>query len=131
MRKPQEFSYVPPFVEQHAPFGPYRGILKHAGDGDTIDVFIDAGLYQYPFITLRLKDVWSPDGTEIDDLMRQKILEVCPEGTPVAIETEIGPRSGKETKTFDRFVATVYLPTGENLNEILNAYHRELIEAAA
>lgn len=122
MQKPTIFENFPKQLAQIAPYGPYRAAMDKLGDGDTFSVWLDVGLYRYPYATLRLLEVWSPDGTEIDAGARDLIEDLAPPGTPLVIETEKGPISGKEIKTFERFVATVILPDMRILNLVLEAY---------
>lgn len=122
--KPTIFHNFPEPLARLAPFGPYRAVVDQLGDGDTFSVWFDAGLKQYPYAPLRLKGVWSPDGTGLDEDTRSLIQELAPPGTPVVIHTEKGPRSGEEVKSFERFVARVTLPDLRSLNGVLTEYLR-------
>lgn len=121
-RKPREFEYYPEHMKAWAPFGPVRGVVGWIVDGDTLDAMLDLGRYQYAYVSLRLEDVWSRDG-EAEDIAAMRYVErLAPIGTPIVVHTKVGPLSGKEVMTFERFVSRVRLPDGSWLNERINAF---------
>lgn len=104
-RKPSEFINHPiPFAM--AP--EYRAFCRYVVDGDTLDVFVDLGLFHYAYETVRLKDfnageIYRPKTEEERQLgyaamnfIKEKILN-----KPVRIRTY------KDTQSFGRYIADV------------------------
>ena len=122
MRKPAEFrAHWMPF-----PVDPeYRAVVKHIVDGDTFDVFVDLGLYDYAYATVRLASIDTPEvnsGTDEDKrrgrAAKARVSELIL-GKPVMLRTY------KDTQTFGRFVAEVFYQGADgglyNLAETLEA----------
>lgn len=102
MRKPAEFVNFPAALSAHAAYGPYRGVVRHVVDGDTLDVMLDLGLNDYCYRTLRLRGIDTPElntveGREVRDYVRQ----LLPLGTYCVVSTF------KDVTTFGRYVADV------------------------
>ena len=122
MRKPAEFhAHWMPF-----PAAPeYRAIIKHIVDGDTVDAYVDLGLYDYAYITVRVAGVDTPEvnsGTAEDKERGRTAKARTSElvlGRPVMLRTY------KDTQTFGRFVADIFYRGGDgglyNLAETLIA----------
>lgn len=104
MRKPSEFDNHPMPYEPHA----MRGICRYIVDGDTVDVFVDEGLYDYAYITVRIKDYNAPElngPTEAEKLHAQEARAYAMSliyGHPVRVLTF------KDRQTFGRFVADIH-----------------------
>lgn len=85
----------------------YRAICEHVVDGDTFDFLVDLGFYTYQYMTIRLKDIDTPEirGSEREEGLRVKqAVEELLLHNPCYIVTE------KDTATsFGRFVADVYI----------------------
>jgi len=115
-RKPVEFRDFPP--DLHPGYGPYAAIVKHIVDGDTYRLFIDGGLLHYPYVTVRLLGVDTPETNRLvtrPEGMAAKcfVEDVMPVGTPVRITTEPDPDS------FGRWLVRVTLPLGHDLADML------------
>ena len=120
MRKPVEFEAFPAELAARAGFGPYRGVVKHIVDGDTLDVMLDVGLNRYPYVTLRLRGVDAPEinraATRVaGQAARDFVATLAPLGTPCVVTTE------PDAQTFGRYVATVTLADGTDLGDALVA----------
>ncbi len=118
MRRPSEFANFPPELETLAAFGPYRAVIKHIVDGDTYDVLCDAGLNRYPYITIRLLGVDTPEtnraaSREAGLAAKAFVEALAPVGTACVITTE------PDAMTFGRYVASVELADGTNLAQAL------------
>lgn len=103
MRKPLEFAnhfHALTTME-------YRGVVRHVVDGDTIDVLVDLGCGQYTYLTVRVKDVDTPELFRDSLEARERaalakaftVEEVM--GRPVLIRTY------KDRQTFGRYLAEV------------------------
>ena len=115
-RKPIEFKDFP--ADIHPGFGPYPAIVKHIVDGDTFDILIDAGLQEYPYVTVRLLGVDTPETNrlatrEAGREAKVYVEEVMPVGSPICVDTEPDPDS------FGRFLVNVTLPNGDDLGLLL------------
>lgn len=106
-RKPAEFHNFPLPVT----FGPYRAVVKHWVDGDTLDVFIDLGLHKYAYETIRVHNINTPeiygakeDGEiELGRAARAYALQIAP------VESAILIRTFKDRTSFGRYVADIEL----------------------
>lgn len=106
-RKPAEFNQHPLDLEYLQPT--YRGVVKHVVDGDTLDVFIDLGLNQYAYETLRIAGIDTPEIYRAKDedekragFAARKRVEQLLLGKPVKIVTS------KDKTSFGRYIADVY-----------------------
>lgn len=57
-RKPKDLQDNPFSFPESAT---YRGVVKHIVDGDTLDVFVDLGLFHYAYVTIRLRGIDTPE----------------------------------------------------------------------
>ena len=91
-------------------------------DGDTIIATIDLGFLISTKIELRLLDVYSFEtkGAEKELGIKDKlaVLNLTPVGSKILVQT-LKTKSGKDKKSFTRYIAKVWLPNGELLNDIL------------
>lgn len=88
MAKLPMFVGYPKALAEAAPFGPYRAVVTHIRDGDTLDAVIDLGWAVYPLFGVRLvgidaPELRTPDGAAARDALR----ELAPVGTPVVLST--------------------------------------------
>lgn len=122
-RRPVEFRDFPEWLEQLAPWGPYRAVIRQWIDGDTCDVLTSLGFNTYGYETIRLRDIDTPEINRLatrDAGLAAKafVEELAPPGTPVVIETH------KDASSFGRYVADVSLPDGRDLGvELVHAGH--------
>lgn len=116
MRKPAEFDSWPEHL--WAPFGPYRAVVRHIVDGDTLDLLIDLGFNDYVYRTVRLmglKDgvMAGMDAPEINRVATREagmlakawLTACCGPGSSVLAQTLPDPDS------FGRYLAVLYLST--------------------
>jgi endonuclease YncB( thermonuclease family) len=96
MRRPQEFANFPEelltFLQENkrtdAPrYGPYIAVIKHHVDGDTLDIYCDAGLNEYPYKIVRLEGIdtaerFSGDRRDEGYAAWQYLQQLAPVGTP-------------------------------------------------
>ncbi len=91
-------------------------------DGDTIIASIDLGFSVAVKIELRLLDVFAFEtkGSEKELGVKDKLalLELAPINSKILIQT-LKTKSGKDKKSFTRYISKVWLPDGQLLNEIL------------
>jgi endonuclease YncB( thermonuclease family) len=111
-RKPKEFHNHP--LKLDDTFPEYRAVVQHIVDGDTFDVFIDLGLNQYAYETIRLAYVDTPEIFRPDDEAEKQAgfaakarVEELILGKPVKLITY------KDRASFGRYVAEVFYPVGE------------------
>lgn len=121
MRRPAEFGDWPSSL--HAPFGPYRAVVRHIVDGDTFDVLVDLGFNQYAYQVIRLAGIDAPEknraATKEAGLAAKHFLEgLLPLGTQVLLMTDPDPDS------FGRYIAIVDRADGVEINQaLLDAGH--------
>ena len=114
--RPDQFDDFP--AELAAPFGPFRAIVEHVTDGDTIRCLVDVGFNEYRFTVVRLAGIDAPEryrGTveerQAGSMALSHLALLLPIGTPVLLQTEPDPDS------FGRYIATVTLADGTSVNE--------------
>lgn len=113
-RRPHEFVTFPAALAGLAPYGPYRAVVRHVVDGDTLDVLLDLGFNSYTYETLRIRGIDAPErhtpqGREAQAYVR----EMLPPGAPVVVQTH------KDRQTFGRYVADVsYVGWGGQLVDL-------------
>jgi endonuclease YncB( thermonuclease family) len=117
MRKPKEFDNFPKGLANLTEFGPYQAVIMIWVDGDTCYAFVDVGFNTYLFVVLRVAGLDAPEifrpRDEAEKAHGTAALEyarkLCPEGSPVVLYT------GADTQTFGRYVATITLADGTDL----------------
>jgi endonuclease YncB( thermonuclease family) len=128
MRKPQEFASFPQdllfFLQEnkrsYAPrYGPYIAVIKHHVDGDTLDLYIDAGLNEYPYKIVRLEDINTPERFSGTDRQRgldawKYLQQVAPVNTPCVFYS-----CEQDTETFGRYVGKIMLPGLLDLGDMM------------
>jgi micrococcal nuclease len=103
-RRPLEFQAFPAALAAVCQFGPYRGIVRHVTDGDTLDVLLDLGFQSYTYVTVRVRGVNAPErNTSGGKAAQAYVRQLLPPGTPVALVSHQDPQ------TFGRYVAEVRL----------------------
>lgn len=120
-RKPAEFADWPPQLA--ATYGPYRAVVRHHVDGDTIDCLIDFGFNSYGYHAVRLLDIDTPEinraaskaaGIAALDYVRHLV----PVGARVLLYTKPDPDS------FGRYLARMITADGLDVaHELLAAGH--------
>lgn len=121
MARPPEFRALPAAIAALAPFGPYRGVIKRWVDGDTVEVWVDAGLHAYPYIAVRLADMSAAELDDPNPEQRQAARRAqlyadraFPPGTPCAVHT-----IGRDAQSFGRFLGDLQLADGTHVSELL------------
>ncbi len=109
MRKPKQFDDHP------APFEPpvYRGVCTHVVDGDTFDLMIDLGLYQYAYESVRLAGIDTPEifrPADETELARGHAAKAAVEA--LILDQPVLLRTHRDRTTFGRFVADVHFLEG-------------------
>lgn len=95
----------------------YRAKLVRAVDGDTIDVEIDLGFYNFSRQRLRLLGIDTPERGQPGYSEAKQFVQDQLAGNQFTVRTE---KAGK----YGRFLAEVILPGGQDL--VLMMLHREL-----
>jgi endonuclease YncB( thermonuclease family) len=128
MRKPQEFANFPQdllfFLQENKRtdtprYGPYIAVIKHHVDGDTLDIYCDAGLNEYPYKIIRLEGLDAPERFSGTDRQRgfdawQHLQHLAPIGTPCVFYS-----CEKDTETFGRYVGKIMLPGLRDLGQLM------------
>jgi len=126
MRKPVEFENFPDELARRAAFGPYRAIVRHIIDGDTLDLLVSVGFNTYIYLTVRVRLIDTPELNSRDDAQRTRAqaardflaTNLAPIGSPVVVATF------KDRQTFGRYVADITLADGRDLAaEVIAAGH--------
>lgn len=88
MAKLPMFVGYPKALAEAAPFGPYRAVVTHIRDGDTLDALVDLGWAVYPLFGVRLVGIQSPElRAEGGAAARDALRWLVPVGTPVVLAT--------------------------------------------
>ena len=105
MRKPLEFLDHPvPF-----PGSPtYRAFCRHVVDGDTVDLLVDVGLFQYAYVTVRLT-VDAPELYSRDPIMRDRGIAAQQYLRSLLHNRQCLIQTRKDVQTFGRFVAEIFV----------------------
>lgn len=122
MRKPAEFEAHPVGYETARDEGITRGVVKWVQDGDTVGLLIDAGHYLYGIIELRLTVSALPPldyfntpeivGTEhARGVLARDALASFALNQHVVHQAKL-TRTGREDKTFERFIGPCWLVDG-------------------
>lgn len=113
-RKPTEFLNFPSLIDPG--FGPYRAVIKHVTDGDTVDLMVDVGFNDYKYITVRIYGINAPEifsGTAEErqrgQAARDYLMHLAPPGTPCVIRTD------KDRQSFGRYSAKIQLRDGSDV----------------
>lgn len=121
-RKPAEFDEHPMAFPEHPM---YRGVGKYVVDGDTFDAFIDLGLYNYCYVSIRLHGFDAPEifrplsqaEKEAGNRCRDRLAELVL-NKPLKLITF------RDRQTFERFEAMVYIYEGDEWKSVV-----EILEA--
>jgi len=122
-KKPVEFRDFPDSLKDETNFGPYRAVVKEWVDGDTLRVLIDIGFNLYPYETIRIADIDTPElnraaTAEAGRAAKAYAESIAPAGTLIVIDTR------PDTESFGRYVAFLMLPDGSDIGTtIVNAGH--------
>lgn len=121
MSSPAQFQGWPDEIQPG--FGPYRAVVERIVDGDTLYVFIDLGLNQYTYESIRLLDVFAPELFTSDPFEKQKGIEarnklasLVPLGTKCLLQTE------RDKMTFGRYVGELILENGASVNSMMKQW---------
>lgn len=108
MRKPPELDKHPITFADAFHNGLFRAICCYVVDGDTADFFIDLGLFNYAYESLRFEGIDTPEliGTTGEERQRAIAAKLRVESLilkqPVLLETY------KERTSFDRFIGRIF-----------------------
>lgn len=108
MRKPAEFEKHPATYDFARSIGCFRAFCKYVTDGDTYDFFIDLGLNQYAYDTIRLYNL---DTAEIfhpsNAAEKAHGLAAKARAEELILNKPVLLKSYKDAETFGRYVAEV------------------------
>ena len=108
MRKPIEFSghfHALTTME-------YRGVVRHVVDGDTLDVLVDLGCRQYSYLTVRVKDVDTPELFASNPEERAQAVRAKAFTIEEVMGRHVLVRTYKDSQTFGRYLAEVLYQGG-------------------
>lgn len=116
-RGPTEFVHYPAELAALAPFGPYRAVITHVVDGDTIGALCDLGFNDYRYLVIRLAGIDAPElftGTDrgAGAAARDHLAQLVAQHGPWCVI-----RSGKWQQSFGRYIGWVSLVDGTDLAE--------------
>ena len=122
MRKPNEFAHHP----ADFPETTYRAHCNHVTDGDTFDFLVDLGFLQYAYLTVRLRNLDTPEvfrpvseEEKARGLGAKARVEELLLGKPAML------RPFKDSTTFGRFVADVMYWDGSGWEDLAGTLGRE------
>lgn len=109
---------MPKITEDPALYRRVIEILKWK-DGDTVAVELDNGFDDAKYMTIRLRGVNCPELDQLGGEEAKAFSEgACPPGTKWKAQF-YRRRSGSYEKTWERYVAVIFLDTGRTLNGAL------------
>ena len=114
MRKPAEFQNFPQSIDPG--FGPFRAVVKHITDGDTLDLLVDCGFNTYRYLTVRIMGINAPEtnrGTEEEKQAGRAAWEYLKQIAPVGTQCVI--RTDKDRRSFGRYSASLLLADGADV----------------
>ena len=98
----------------------YRGIVTRVVDGDTVEARIDLGFDVWRTSRLRIRGLDCPErNTRAGVAALAHAMHLLPAGTAIVCTTY--RRAAADIKTFDRYVADVYLSDGRCFAEAMVA----------
>lgn len=101
MRKPIEFFQHPVNFPNPSVF---RGVVRHVVDGDTLDVLVDLGFQTYQYLTIRLRNIDTPEivgSRRAEGLAAKRAVENLALNRPVRLTVY------QDRVSFGRYVADV------------------------
>lgn len=111
MRKPAEFILHPSSYVAAREGQFFRVHITHVTDGDTFDCFIDLGMGQYAYETIRLFDANTPElYSPVNAAERLHALEAKARVTQLILNKGCLIKTFKDKETFGRYVAEVKYP---------------------
>jgi endonuclease YncB( thermonuclease family) len=117
MRKPLAFDlhpmqFEPAFV---------RGVCEYVVDGDTCDVLVDEGFYDYAYITVRIKDFNAPELNSSNATERVHAFEARRFAESVLLQNGGFVRliTFRDRQTFGRFVADLWYWNGSEWKDFV------------
>lgn len=109
-RKPAEFATHPAEYADAIKRGLFRAVVRHVVDGDTVDVLLDLGWYQYAYQCLRLAGIDTPELRGTAAPVRAAAYAARDRVAALVEQQPVLLRSHRQETTFGRFVADVFLP---------------------
>lgn len=91
-------------------------------DGDSIWVLTDMDFDFLHIIELRLKKVWAPETSTPQGKLVQSRIYAWLESQPYLIIQTFKNKKDRDVKTFNRYVADVWLPDGTYFNEAITQW---------
>lgn len=108
-RKPPAFKNHPTEFDDARSSEVVRGTCSHVVDGDTVDLLLDLGWYQYAYTAIRIRGIDAPEtrGTTGAELERaQKALKMT---TKICLGRPVLVRSFRQKRSFDRFIGDLFV----------------------
>lgn len=114
MRKPAEFTAHPSSYIAAREREFFRVHITHITDGDTFDCFIDLGMGQYAYETIRLFDADTPElYSSINSAERTHALQAKARVAELILNRGCLIKTYKDKETFGRYVAELKYPMYE------------------
>jgi endonuclease YncB( thermonuclease family) len=104
-----------------APAYRYRATAVAVHDGDTFTARVDVGFRTTVELELRIADVYAPELNEPRGQEARGTLSQLLAVGPLIVETRKAKRTGRDLRSFERYVADVWTWTGLNVAEALIA----------
>ena len=114
-RKPPVFQDHPTGFADARARALVRAYGYHVVDGDTADFLLDLGWYQYAYVPLRLKDVDAPETRGTTGAEREKALRAKARLAELVFEQAVLVRSYSERRSFERFIADLWVTGRPNV----------------
>ncbi len=124
MPQPSVFDDFPESLR--CDFGPYMGVLDQWHDADTCKVQLSPGWDETPCRWIRLLGVGAPELYQAGGIAtRDFAASLVPPGTPVRVTSFKMPRTGGQTMSFSRYVATIEVESGADVAAEINRFVAE------
>jgi len=86
-----------------------RAVCSHVVDGDTIDVLLDLGWFQYAYAAIRLRGIDTPETRGTTGAERTRAEKAREMTRRCCLDRPVLVRSFHQKRSFDRFLGDVFV----------------------
>lgn len=107
------------------PWGPFRAVVQHVTDGDTLDLLVDVAFNSYRYLTIRVMGINAPElfTSDLEERARGRAARAYLESiAPVGAQCLL--RTDRDRTTFGRYVGSLLLADGRDVaTEMVTSGH--------
>ena len=121
MAKPHAFQSIPKDIRMRYLPPITLAVSEGNYDGDTLTVCVYAWWGSFPFVDIRIRDLYMPElSAPFGRAARDELVRLLAVGTLVELRDSV--KAYAQDTSFTRIVASVYLLDGRNVAEIMRAW---------